>query len=427
MKTIFALASARGKAGVAIIRLSGSRAHWAIGQLCRVPQPRVVALRNLVWQDQVLDQALVVVFEPGASFTGEAVAEMHIHGSTAVVSVIMQILSGMEGLRYAEAGEFTRRALENGRLDLTQVEGLADLIDSETESQRKQAMRVMSGAISKKVDAWRRDLVRAAALIEATIDFADEDVPVDVVPEVRALTMKLMAELKQEIAGAMAAERIRDGFEVAIIGPPNIGKSTLFNALARRDASIVTEIAGTTRDVIEIRMDIKGLAVTLLDTAGLRETGDVVEKIGVARALERAKLADLRVFLVDQAAEALMIAPMADDIIVFAKADTFGGGVGSVSGMTGAGVPWLIEQIAAKLGQRAASAGILTRDRHKQAILSAIDGLEAAAAGLSRGAHLPEIVAADFRAASASLSVILGRINVEDLLDEIFTSFCIGK
>ena len=427
MDTIFALASARGKAGIAIIRLSGSLAHEAVSRLCQLPPPRTAGLRNLTWNQQVLDQSVVIIFEPGASFTGEAIAELHLHGSVAVVSAVIGVLSGFGGLRQADPGEFTRRALENGRLDLTQVEGLADLIDSETESQRKQAMRVLSGAIGRKVEAWRRDLVRAAALIEATIDFADEDVPVNVLPEVRGLIAKLLADLKQELDGSVAAERIRDGYEVAIIGPPNIGKSTLFNALAKRDAAITSEFAGTTRDVIEVRMDIGGLAVTILDTAGLRETGDVVEKMGVSRAMERAHIADLRVFLVSGSDDPLLMKPLANDIVVLGKADTLLNPEGAVSGITGEGIPRLIEEICSRLGQKAASAGILIRERHKRAIVTAINGLEVADVSLNQGLHMPELVAADLRAAADALSVILGRINVEDLLDEIFKSFCIGK
>lgn len=427
MDTIFALASARGKAGIAIIRLSGPLAHEAVSRLCQLPPPRTAGLRNLTWNQQVLDQSVVIIFEPGASFTGEAIAELHLHGSVAVVSAVIGVLSGFGGLRQADPGEFTRRALENGRLDLTQVEGLADLIDSETESQRKQAMRVLSGAIGRKVEAWRRDLVRAAALIEATIDFADEDVPVNVLPEVRGLIAKLLADLKQELDGSVAAERIRDGYEVAIIGPPNIGKSTLFNALAKRDAAITSEFAGTTRDVIEVRMDIGGLAVTILDTAGLRETGDVVEKMGVSRAMERAHIADLRVFLVSGSDDPLLMKPLANDIVVLGKADTLLNREGAVSGITGEGIPRLIEEICSRLGQKAASAGILIRERHKRAIVTAINGLEVADVSLNQGLHMPELVAADLRAAADALSVILGRINVEDLLDEIFKSFCIGK
>jgi tRNA modification GTPase len=427
METIFALASARGKAGVAVIRISGPLAHEAVARFCGLPAARHAALRRLIWDGEVLDEALVILFDAGASFTGESSAELQLHGSIAVVARVLQALARVDGLRMAEPGEFTRRALENGRLDLTQVEGLADLIDAETEAQRKQAMRVLSGALGQRVDAWRVDLVRAAALIEATIDFADEDVPVDVTPEVGALIDGLIAQLRKELAGAQAAERVRDGFEVAIVGAPNAGKSTLLNLLAGREAAITSEVAGTTRDVIEIRMDIAGLAVTLLDTAGLRESSDVVERIGVDRAMERARLADLRVFLLSETSEALMLVPMGEDIVVLGKADTRSGDLAAVSGKTGAGVDWLIAEISARLEGQAASAGLLIRERQRIAMEVAVTGLESAKMRLSRALTLPELIAADLRASTRALEMMVGRIDVESLLDEIFSSFCIGK
>ena len=427
MDTIFALASARGKAGVAVVRLSGPLAHGAVGMLCALPPVRQAALRRLVWQAEVLDEALVILFADGASFTGEASAELQLHGSTAVIGSVLRVLAAIPGLRLAEPGEFTRRALENGCLDLAQVEGLADLIDAETESQRKQALRVLSGAIGQKVDGWRRDLVRAAALVEATIDFADEDVPLDVTPEVASLIDGLLRQLRAELAGTAAAERIRDGFEVAIVGAPNVGKSTLLNALVGREAAITSEVAGTTRDVIEVRMDLAGLAVTLLDTAGLRNAADQVEQIGVERALKRAAAADLRVFLRAQPEESLMMAPLPGDIVVLGKADQRGAVEGAVSGKTGAGLDALLAQITERLQGQAASAGLLIRERQRNALVQAIGGLESAETSLRHGLRLPELVAADLRAAARALEMILGRIDVENLLDEIFSSFCIGK
>ena len=427
MDTIFALASARGKAGVAVIRISGPLAHDAVSEFCVLPLLRQAGLRRLVWQGEVLDEALVLLFAAGASFTGEASAELQLHGSTAVVARVLQALAAIDGLRMAEAGEFTRRALENGRLDLTQVEGLADLIDAETEAQRKQALRVLSGALGRRVEAWRLDLVRAAALIEATIDFADEDVPVDVSPEVRALIDGLLAQLRGELDGARAAERIRDGFEVAIVGAPNAGKSTLLNALAGREAAITSEVAGTTRDVIEVRMDISGLSVTLLDTAGLRCSVDVVERIGVERALERARQADLRIFLQADPAEVLMLLPEVDDLVVLGKADVRDGAALAVSGKTGAGIDWLIAEIATRLSGRAASAGLLIRERQRIAMQVAVSGLESALQHMAQAQALPELVAADLRASTRALEAMVGRIDVENLLDEIFSSFCIGK
>lgn len=427
MDTIFALASARGKAGVAVVRLSGPVSHAAVARFCAVPPLRRASLRRLIWQNEVLDDALVLLFGAGASFTGEDSAELQLHGSTAVVSAVLRALSQIDGLRMAEPGEFTRRALENGCLDLTQVEGLADLIDAETESQRKQAQRVLSGALGQRVEAWRRDLLRAAALIEATIDFADEDVPVDVTPEVSGLVSGLLASLRQEIAGARAAERIREGFEVAIVGAPNVGKSTLLNALAGREAAITSDIAGTTRDVIEVRMDLEGLAVTLLDTAGLRDSSDQIERIGIERAIARAGAADLRVFLLSHAGEAPMMQPLPEDIVLVGKSDTLATQEGAISGKTGAGLDALIAAISSRLAGRAASAGLLIRERQRIALERSITALESVQTALDRSTYLPELVAAELRSAMRALEALVGRIDVESLLDEIFSSFCIGK
>ena len=423
--TIFALASARGKAGVAVVRVSGPQAHGALAQLCAVPVARQAALRRLVWQGQMLDEALVLVFDEGASFTGEKSVELQVHGSLGVIKVLTQALAQM-GLRQAEAGEFTRRALENGRLDLAQVEGLADLIDAETEAQRRQALRVLSGAVGKRAEGWRKDLIRAGALVEATIDFADEDVPVDVTPEVLGLIDGLLADLRREIAGASVAERVRDGFEVAIIGAPNAGKSTLLNALAGREAAITSEIAGTTRDVIEVRMDLDGLAVTLLDTAGLRETADPVEQIGVARALARANVADLRVFLLDHDGEVLLMTPRDEDIVVHGKADVRPRN-GAVSGRTGQGLDQLVARITAVLAGKAASAGVMTRERHKVAMIRAVEAMESARNQVQGFGGAAELVALDLRRAARALDMLVGRVDTENLLDEIFASFCIGK
>lgn len=424
METIYALASARGKAGVAVLRLSGPLSHGAVCQLAgRIPDARRATLCRLVWKGEELDQALVLTFAAGASFTGEDVAELHLHGSGAVVQAVLRALSEMDGLRLAEPGEFTRRALENGCLDLAQVEGLADLIDAETEAQRRQALRVLSGAIGARAEDWRKKLIRAAALIEATIDFADEDVPVDVTPEVLDLMDAVQADLRRESGGARAAERIRSGFEVAIIGAPNAGKSTLLNALAGREAAITSEYAGTTRDVIEVRMDMGGLAVTLLDTAGLRETEDHVERIGIRRALDRAEAADLRVFLLSET-PITGIAPQHEDIVVQGKGDLSGSGV---SGLTGQGLQDLIDAISDRLQRRVADAATITRERHRLAIERAIGALESARSAVEKGPDRAEIAAAELRVAIRALEALVGRIDVENLLDEIFASFCIGK
>lgn len=428
MDTVYALATAQGKAGVAVVRVSGPCAFDACGYICGdVPEPRRAALRVLRDCDgERLDQALVLTFAEKQSFTGEETVEFHLHGSAAVVAAVLDRLGRIEGLRLAEPGEFTRRALENGRLDLARVEGLADLIDAETEAQRKQALRVFSGALGEKCERWRGLLIRAVALLEATIDFADEEVPVDVSPEVTSLVLQVSKALEQEIAGSRVSERVRSGFEVAIIGAPNVGKSTLLNSLAGREAAITSEYAGTTRDVIEVRMDLAGLPVTLLDTAGLRETADAIESIGIARARARADAADLRVFLVE-AGQKPEMEPRADDIVVWAKADLLGDAGNAVSGKTGLGVSALVERIGQALSARVANAGIATRARHRQAMERGFMALQAALDILPRGESVAEVAAEELRIAIRALDSLVGRIDVEMVLDEIFASFCLGK
>lgn len=430
MATIFATATARGKAGIAVVRLSGPESHVAVAALCGRPPPmRRASLCRLVWQGTPIDDGIVLLFEAGHSFTGEAMAELHLHGSIAVISAALQALSVQPGLRMAEPGEFTRRALENGRLDLTQVEGLAALIDAETEAQRKQALRVLSGAVGERANSWRAQLIRAAALLEATIDFADEDVPVNVTPEVLKIIESLLHDLRLEADGAVMAERIRDGFEVAIVGAPNAGKSTLLNALAGREAAIISAIAGTTRDVIEVRMDLAGLPVTLLDTAGLRETEDEVESLGVLRAVARAGSADLRVFLLENGALPAGLSPRGDDIVVSGKADLLAiGHVGmAVSGLSGQGLDILAHEIGLRLEKRASGAATLTHQRHRVGAMTAVSALEAALFEIRLGSGRVELAAENLRLATRSLDALVGRVDVENLLDEIFSSFCIGK
>ncbi len=431
MDTIYATATARGKAGIAVVRLSGPLAHSAVGALVggALPSLQRASLRRFVWDGVLIDEGLVLLFAPMHSFTGEAVAELHLHGSVAVVSAMLRALSQQAGLRLAEPGEFTRRALENGRLDLTQVEGLADLIDSETEMQRLQALKVLSGAVGKKAEGWRKQLIRAAALLEATIDFVDEDVPIDVAPEVLALISGLLAELRAEAEGALIAERVRDGFVIAIVGRPNVGKSTLLNALAGRDAAITSEVAGTTRDVIEVRMDLGGLPVTMLDTAGLHETSDTLELMGIERAIARANEADLRIFLIDSKGMPENLTLKEGDIVAYAKGDLSAepNAELAVSGKTGAGLPQLLRDIEGRLQHRVAASQTLTRERHRTMAISAISSLEEAQDEVRLGPHRTEIAAEQLRQAIRSLDALVGRVNVENLLDEIFSSFCIGK
>lgn len=421
MDTIFAQATARGKSGVAVVRISGPDALTGVGVLCALPPARRAGLRKIRDREgRILDEGVVLVFPQGASFTGEDVVELQLHGSVAVIQAVLRALDELPGFRPAEAGEFTRRALDNHQLDLVQVEGLADLIDAETEAQRLQAQAVLSGALSEKVALWRRNLVEAAALLEVTLDFADEDVPVDVTPDVTARIRSVQTSLEAEIAGSGAAERVRDGFEVAIMGPPNAGKSTLLNAIAKRPVALTSEIAGTTRDVLEVRMDLNGLPVTLLDTAGIRETQDALESAGIAMARVRARQADLRVWLDADGSGA------AEDADIVLRAQDDEGEFGGISGKTGYGVNRLLETIGNTLADRVPESRLAIRERHRSAMVRAAGLLRNAADDLARGLE-PELAAVQLREASGSLAEIVGGIDVEDLLGEIFGRFCIGK
>lgn len=376
--------------------------------------------------DDLIDHAIVLAFDEGNSFTGEKVVEFQIHGSVATVSRLSEALLGFDDVRLAEPGEFTRRALENNQMDIAQVEGLADLLEAETEAQRRQAMRVLSGRLGELVERWRSGLVRAMALLEVTIDFADEDIPTNVFPEVGTILQNVINDISKEIAGVDFAERVRSGFEVAIVGAPNVGKSTLLNALAGRDAAITSEFAGTTRDVIELRMDLGGLPVTILDTAGIRDTDDHVEAIGIQRALERAEAADLRVFLCENKGD-FADQIRSGDIALLAKSDLRNGVENGVSGLTGQGVGDLVQHISNELQKRGSASGVATRYRHKTALANGLQALTRAHGLVLDECQETEIVAEEVRSAIHALNALVGRVDVENILDEIFSSFCLGK
>lgn len=427
MDTIFALASAAGKAGVSVIRLSGPDAlkicdSWGLGLSDH--DRRLVKLRDD--DGGLIDEAFAISFAPGRSYTGEQVVEFQTHGSPAVVAAVLNRLGALGG-RHAEAGEFTWRAMENGQLDLAQVEGLADLIDSETEGQRRQAVRVFQGALGDLASGWREKLLRAAALLEATIDFVDEDVPIDVFPEVRDLVSSVKCEVADESKGVRVRERVRDGFEVALVGPPNAGKSTLLNRLAGREAAITSDIAGTTRDVLEVRMDLDGLPVTFLDTAGLRASVDKLEEIGIERGKARAATADVVVYLSDGSDDE-NVETDALEIRVRAKADLIGGvGDDGVSGVTGEGVDRLLSRISIYLQDQVASAGVAIRVRHQEALDVASIALARVENSLENSNLSVDLVAEELRIGIRALDTMIGRVDVENVLGEIFSSFCIGK
>ena len=440
--TIFALASAPGRAGVAVMRLSGPEAGPALARLAgELPPPRHAARRRFAdpRTGEAIDDGLALFFPGPNSFTGEDVAELHIHGSRAVIAALLDALAALPGLRLAEPGEFTRRAFEHGKLDLTAAEGLADLVAAETAAQRRQALRQLEGALGRLYEDWRGRLLRALAHFEAAIDFPEEGLPEGLSQEVRESAAALGAEIARHLTDGHRGERLRDGVAVAIIGPPNAGKSSLMNALARRDVAITSAVAGTTRDVIEVALDLGGYPVVLADTAGLREASDSIEEEGVRRARARAAAADLRLLVLD-ATEPVPPLPAGlvdrDAIVILNKVDLGVGPAGEqadrlgnepalrLSVLTGMGMGTLLARLEKEVAARFApgDAPLLTRARHRAA-------LEACVAALDRFANQPtlELAAEDLRLATQALGRITGRVDIEDMLDVIFREFCIGK
>ena len=424
MDTIFALATPPGRGGVAVVRISGPAAYVAARSIAGDGLfDRSARLRRLSdASGQMIDEGLVLAFSGPASFTGEDVVEFQVHGSKAVIDALLRALSDVPDCRLAEPGEFTRRAFLNGKLDLSEIEGLADLIDAETEAQRRQAQRLLSGALSQQVGVWRAKLVRASALLEASIDFSDEDIPEDILGEAGELLQSVLTDLTKELDGLRVTERVRSGFEVAIVGRPNSGKSTLMNALAGREAAITSAVPGTTRDIIEVHMDVHGFAVTFLDTAGLRDTEDEVEKIGVERGIRRAADADLRIFL---GHDVPSIKVEKHDIVLTPKADLLDFPAGSVSGLTGFGVVELLDRLGRFFAEMNTGAGYIVRERHRVAVSEACEHLLSAKGGLSPESL--DLVAEEVRGSVNALESLIGNVGVESLLDEIFSSFCLGK
>lgn len=443
--TIFALASAAGRAGVQVLRLSGPAAGPALCRLTgrSLPPPRQAVLASLYAPDagpdpgpdagELIDRGLLLWFPGPASFTGEDVAELHLHGGRAVLQAATRALVAL-GLRVAEPGEFSRRAFENGKLDLTEAEAIADLVDAETAAQRRQALRQMEGELGRLYEGWRQRLTRALAHLEAEIDFPEEDLPGGLTDAVRPVVETLAAEIAAHLADNSRGERLRDGIAIAILGAPNAGKSSLLNAIARRDVAIVSAQAGTTRDVIEVQLDLGGYPVQLADTAGLREAAEAIEAEGIRRALDRAGRADLKLLVFDatQPPDAATLA-LADNnaLLVLNKADWPGAATAlpghdalTVSAATGAGLAGLLTALEQAVAARFNPAGApaLTRARHRAALEACRDSLRRAL-----GAPLPELAAEDVRLASRALGRITGRVDVEDLLDVIFRDFCIGK
>ncbi|NKB43188.1 MAG: tRNA uridine-5-carboxymethylaminomethyl(34) synthesis GTPase MnmE [Alphaproteobacteria bacterium] len=443
--TIFALATAPGRSGIAIIRISGPKTGKALDRLgVASRKPRVMARACLKdpATSETLDDGLVVWFEGPKSFTGEDLAELHVHGGRAVVEGVLAALNSIGGLRPAEPGEFTRRAFDAGKLDLTQAEALADLIDADTRAQARQALRQMGGALKTRYDDWRDRLIKALAHLEAVIDFPDEDLPVETADALWTSVETLENELGAHMADNGRGERLRNGVHVAIIGPPNAGKSSLLNLLAQRDAAIVSETAGTTRDVIDVHLDLDGYPVLIADTAGLRDTENVVEDEGVRRARDRAENADLVIALFDGAIyperdEATITLIDEKTLVVINKSDLLDQAreqerdveddwrvTHFVSVKDGFGIDLLIatltQRVAGLCDARAEAP--ITRARHRHALEECRDAMARA-----RASTLPELAAEDLRLAARALGRLTGHVDVEELLDLVFRDFCIGK
>ena len=438
-QTIFALSSGRLASAIALVRVSGLQAGKIVTALAgKLPSPRMAtrALLRDVGQ-RPIDDAVVLWFPGPASATGEDVAEFHVHGGRAVLAALFAALSGFEDVRAAEPGEFTRRAFENGKLDLTEAEGLDDLIHADTDRQRRQALRQLKGLLGDRARDWRARIIEASALIEAGIDFSDEgDVPAELIAPALAKVKALLAEIEEVLAGQGRSERLRDGLVVAIAGPPNVGKSTLMNQLARREVAIVSPHAGTTRDVIEVQLDLDGYPVTVIDTAGIRETDDPVEQEGVRRARARAADADLVLWLADLSPVAVQHDGPAPVWMVRNKidleaasrplADASGQGVFQISASRGDG---LSELIAALVGFAqnyfgGSEGGLIGRTRQRKLLQETAASLRRCVQVVGQG---EELAAEELRVAAHSLGRLLGRVDVEDILDVIFREFCVGK
>lgn len=438
--TIFALSSGRLPAAIAVVRISGSNARVGLETFgVKLPEPRRAARAQLIDPDsrETIDDALALWFPAPRSETGEDTVELHLHGGLAVLAKVFAVLGGLDGFRPAEAGEFTKRAVLNGKIDISHAEGLGDLVSAETEAQRRQAMHQYQGALSKKVEAWREQLIEAMALIEANLDFSDEaDVPESLLAPAMQVARTMLSEIEAALTDARRGERLREGFSVAIAGAPNAGKSTLLNALAQRDVAIVSHIPGTTRDAIEVALDLKGVPVVLIDTAGIRETSDPIEMEGVRRALARAEAADL-VLLLEPAAGVSIVLPARPHQTVWqirTKSDLIDSDSKrsliqhdslAISAKTGTGIDVLLMRLTKEAERFAGEPALVTRERQRVALREAAERISSALSLTKLGQE--ELFAEELRLAARSLGRITGRVHVEDVLDKIFSSFCIGK
>ena len=442
--TIYALSTGPGVSGIAVVRVSGKEAAEVVKRLTGddLPVPRVATLKkiNYINTNNLIDEGVVIWFPGPNSYTGEDLAEFHVHGSRAVVSALHSSISGIKNCRLAEPGEFTKLAFQNGKINLLKAEGIADLVSAETEIQRKQAVEIMSGKSSDKFTSWRAKLLKILAHVEAKIDFPDEDLPKDILDEIQKTSNQVSKEIEKVLDDQKVGERIREGFKIAIVGPTNAGKSSLLNYLSKRDVAIVSEIAGTTRDVIETHLNLDGYPVVVSDTAGIRESKNEIEKKGIKLALNRAEDADLKLIIVDAKSVDFtsVLKELIDEnaILVVNKSDLIVGNINNelkkhdhilVSIKNNLNLDKLILKIKKKLENKFISYGdiLITRERHRQHLEQCISHLKNFKN--KNGSEDYDKAAEDLRLATRHLGMIVGKVDVEEILGSIFNDFCIGK
>ena len=442
--TIYALSSGPGISGVAVIRVSGEKTGEVIKKITNsvLPQPRVATLKKFSknGKKNLIDEGVILWFPGPNSYTGEDLAEFHVHGSRAVVEAMHQAISKVKNCRLAEPGEFTKRAFQNGKINLLKAESIADLISSETEIQRKQAIKIMSGKSSNKFNSWRKKLLKVLSHVEAKIDFPDEDLPKNIMKQIHNVSQTVSSEIKETLNDQKVGERIREGFKIAILGPPNSGKSSLLNYLSKRNAAIVSEIAGTTRDVIETHLNLNGYPVIVSDTAGIRSSKNEIEKKGIKIALKRADDADLKLIIIPAKSADLTSVFKSllknNAILVVNKSDLLKGKLNNkykkyehvlISIKKNSNLNKLINLIKSKLKSKFVSSGdiLITRERHRQNLISCVEHLEIF--NKKKNAKDFDKAAEDLRLATRHLGMIVGKVGVEELLGSIFNDFCIGK
>jgi tRNA modification GTPase len=442
--TIYALSTGAGISGLAVIRVSGKYTAKVVKKITRskLPKPRVATLRkfNKNGEKKIIDTGLIIWFPGPNSYTGEDLAEFHVHGSRAVINAMHSAISKIKNCRLAEPGEFTKRAFQNQKINLLQAESVADLISSETEIQRKQAIKIMSGASSNKFNSWRKSLLKVLTYIEAKIDFPEEDLPKNIMKEIQKTSNNLLKEIKNTLDDEKVGERIREGFKIAIVGPPNSGKSSLLNYLSKRDTAIVSKIAGTTRDVIETHLNLDGYPVAVSDTAGIRNSKNEIEKKGIKIALKRAEDADLKLIIVSS--KNINFTSVFDHlltknaILVINKSDLIKGNLNNkfkkydhvlISIKNNSNLNKLIKKIKNKLKYKFTSNKdiLITRERHRQNLINCARQLE----NFKKKKSTQDFdkAAEDLRLATRHLGMIVGKVDVEELLGSIFNDFCIGK